>query len=206
VRVDKQDRTNAESILKSRIIEIGDRHRMCKSKVPIRPPGRRVCHGVTNMSVKHLLQRRHIPFEVISHSKAFDASHLAHALHTPGKLVAKTVLLRVDHQERYVIAMLPSTHKIDFAKLSSFFGGATIELATEHEINLKCQDCEYGVIPPFGSHYGAQTVVDASLANSDDIAFERDSFTEAIRMKYLHFYDYEHPLVADFASPTQPSN
>jgi len=102
------------------------------------------------MSMKHFLQRSRVPFEVIAHPAAFDAQHLAHALHIPGQRVAKTVLLRIGHHDRYVVAILPSTYRIDFAKLSSFFGGATVELATEHEIGLRCPDCEFGVVPPFG--------------------------------------------------------
>ena len=151
------------------------------------------------MSMKHFLQRRHVPFEVVAHPAAFDAQHLAHALHTPGREVAKTVLLRIDHGKRYFVAVVPSTHMIDLNELSAFLGGAVVELATEHEIAQRCPDCEFGVLPPFGSHYGAQTIVDAALTGDEHISFESDSFTEAIRMKYADFYHYERPLVANFA-------
>jgi hypothetical protein len=40
------------------------------------------------MSMKHFLQRSRVPFEVIAHPPAFDAQHLAHALHLPGQRVA----------------------------------------------------------------------------------------------------------------------
>jgi Ala-tRNA(Pro) deacylase len=149
------------------------------------------------MSIKHFLQRRRVPFEIVAHPQAFDAQHLAQALHVPGREVAKTVLLRVDHD--YVVAVLPSTHMIDLKEMSAFLGGAAVELATEHEIAQRCPDCEFGVLPPFGSHYGAQTIVATSLTKDEHIAFESDSFTEAIRIKYADFYNYEHPLVADFA-------
>jgi Ala-tRNA(Pro) deacylase len=119
------------------------------------------------MSMKHFLQRRHVPFEVISHPESFDAQHLAQALHTPGQQVAKTVLLRADHDYRYIVAVLPATHKIDFARLSEFLGEAQIELATEAEIAEHCPDCEFGVLPPFGSHYAAETIVDESLTTND---------------------------------------
>jgi Ala-tRNA(Pro) deacylase len=155
------------------------------------------------MSMKYLLQRRHVPFEVVSHAAAYDAQHLAQALHTPGREVAKTVLLRANHAFRYIVAVLPATHRIDFAKLSEFLGEAHIELATEVEIAERCPDCEFGVLPPFGSHYGAETIVDESLTADEYIWFESDSHTEAIRMKYAEYYDLEHPLVARFARPAQ---
>jgi Ala-tRNA(Pro) deacylase len=153
--------------------------------------------------MKHFLQRRRVPFELVSHPAAFDAQHLAQALHTPGREVAKTVLLRANHGYRYIVAVLPATHRIDFAKLSEFLGETHLELATEVEIAERCPDCEFGVLPPFGSHYGAETIVDESLTEDEYISFESDSHTEAIRMKYSEYYDFEHPLVARFTRPAQ---
>ena len=151
------------------------------------------------MTMKHYLQKRHVPFEAIEHPEAFDAQHLAEALHTPGREVAKTVLLRADHKYSYVVAVLPATQRIDFAALSEFLGGMTIELATEVEIAERCPDCEFGVLPPFGTHYGAKTIVDESLTRDEYITFDSDSHSEAIRMKYADYYEFEHPLVANFA-------
>jgi Ala-tRNA(Pro) deacylase len=153
--------------------------------------------------MKHFLQKRHVPFETVAHPAAFDAQHLAQALHTPGREVAKTVLLRADHDYSYIVAVLPATHVIDFKQLSTFLGGTLVELATEVEIAERCPDCEFGVLPPFGTHYGAKTIVDKSLTEDEYIAFESDSHTEAIRMKYADFYEFEHPLVASFARPAQ---
>ncbi len=154
------------------------------------------------MNMKYILQRRHVPFDVVTHAEAFDAQHLAEALHTPGKEVAKTVLLRANHDYRYIVAVLPATHRIDLEALSAFLGGAELALATEEEVAQRCPDCEVGVLPPFGSHYGAETIVDASLTEDEYIWFESDTHSEAIRIKYTDFYDYEHPLVAKFAHPT----
>ncbi len=155
------------------------------------------------MTMKHFLQRRHVPFETIAHPAAFDAQHLAQAVRTPGREVAKTVLLRADHNYSSIVAVLPATHRIDFEALSEFLGGTSIELATEIEIAERCPDCEFGVLPPFGTHYGAKTIVDESLTRDEFITFESDSHTEAIRMKYADYYEFEHPLVAKFARPSE---
>jgi Ala-tRNA(Pro) deacylase len=157
------------------------------------------------MSMKHFLQRRHVPFEVVAHPQAFDAQRLAHALHVPGREVAKTVLLRIDHGKRWAVAVLPSTHMVDLKKLSDYLGGLAVELATELEIAQRCADCEFGVLPPFGSHYGAETIVDEGLGNHEHLFFESDSFAEAIRMKYADFQSYERPLVVAFARPVEPT-
>ena len=151
------------------------------------------------MTTKSYLESRQIPFEVVPHAETFDAQHLAQATHTPGRDVAKTVLLRADHNYRYLVAVLPASATIDLDALITFMGGSQIELATEHEISEHCPDCEYGVLPPFGSHYGAQTIVDESLTDREYITFDSDTHTEALRIKYADFYKLEHPLVARFA-------
>ena len=151
------------------------------------------------MSIKHLLQRRHVPFEVVGHEPSFDAQHLAQALQTPGRQVAKTVLIRADHDYRYIVVVLPAPKSVDLQKLSAFLGGTSVAVATEKEIIDHCPDCEAGVLPPFGSHYGAETVVDESLTTDEYIWFEGDTHSEAIRMKYADFYNLEHPLVGSFA-------
>ena len=155
------------------------------------------------MSVKDLLQKRHVPFEVVEHAEAFGAQHVAQATHTPGHQVAKSVLLRADHDYRYFVAVLPASHMIDFEQLSIFLGGTPLELATEIEIAERCPDCEFGVLPPFGTQYEAQTVVDKSLSEDEFICFESDCHTRAIRMKFADFYAVEHPLIASFAKPAQ---
>jgi Ala-tRNA(Pro) deacylase len=153
------------------------------------------------MSIAEFLQQRHVSFEVVPHETCFGAQHLAEALHTPGRQVAKSVLLRADHNYRYFVALLPATHMVDFECLRTFLGGAELELASEREIAERCPGCELGVLPPFGTHYGAQTIVDRTLTEDDCIAFECDSHSSAIRMKYHDFHALEHPLVADFARP-----
>jgi len=151
------------------------------------------------MNVTELLEKRHVPYEVVRHEEVFGAQHLAQAIHAPGRQVAKTVLLRADHNFRYIVAVLPASLMVDIDQLKTFLGGADIELATEVEIAEHCPDCEFGVLPPFGAHYGAQTVVDQSLTEDEYIYFECGTHCTAVRIKYADFYAIEHPLVARFA-------
>ncbi len=151
------------------------------------------------MKTDEYLRQCGVPFQVVSHQEAFDALRLAEATHTPGREVAKTVLLRVDRGFRYVVAVLPATHHIDFVALSKDLGGANVELATEDEVSERCPECEVGVLPPFGSQYDVETIVDVSLVDDEEIVFEGSTHTEAIRMSYQDFYNVEHPRVAKFA-------
>jgi Ala-tRNA(Pro) deacylase len=151
------------------------------------------------MNTRQFLEQHRVAFEVLPHDEAFGASRVAQAVHTPGREVAKVVLLRADGGYRYIAAVLPATHVVDFDELSQALGGARLELASEEDIANRCPDCERGALPPFGSQYAAETIIDASLTEDEQIVFSGSSHREAIRMQYQDYYDTEHPRVAHFA-------
>jgi Ala-tRNA(Pro) deacylase len=150
------------------------------------------------MNVGKFLEEGNYQFERVPHRATYSAQHLAHELHVPGSEVAKTVLLRADGGYKYIVAVLPASKTIDFKKASKLLGGSKLELATEFDMEKHCPDCEFGVLPPFGSRYGMKTIVDSSLAEDEDIWFEGNTHDEAIRMKSAEFCGLEQPIVAPF--------
>lgn len=151
------------------------------------------------MNIQELLTEKDVRYETIVHRNVYDAQRLAQELHTPGRQVAKTVLLRADHAYAYIVAVLPATKTVDFEKVSEALGGAKIELATEIEIKDHCPDCEMGTLPPFGSQYAMKTLVEESLTTGEEIIFEGNNHHEAVRMSYADFHRVEEPIVARFA-------
>lgn len=151
------------------------------------------------MNVQEFLSDKQVGYAAITHRDVYDAQRLAQELHTPGREVAKTVLLRADSGYAYIVAVLPATKTIDFAKVSAAYGGSKIALATEIEIKEHCRDCEMGALPPFGSQYGLKTLVETSLTLDEEIVFEGNTHHEAIRMRYEDFHRIEAPLVTKFA-------
>jgi Ala-tRNA(Pro) deacylase len=151
------------------------------------------------MNVQEFLSERQVAYEAITHRNVYDAQRLAQELHTPGREVAKTVLLRADHAYAYIVAVLPATKTIDFDRVSATLGGSDVQLATELEIKEHCPDCEIGALPPFGSQYGMLTLVEESLTKDEEIVFEGNNHHEAIRMRYEDFHHLEEPRVANFA-------
>lgn len=151
------------------------------------------------MQITEFLTKRKVGFKVIPHPRAYEAQRVAQSMHLPGRVVAKTVLLRANGGYTYIVAVLPATKMIDLERASAALGGSKIRLATELEVAQHCPDCEFGVLPPFGSQYAMRTIVDESLAKDCEIVFEGNTHDEAIRMKFEDFVDIEHPLILDFA-------
>ena len=77
------------------------------------------------MKLQDYLTQHQVSFEVVPHPDTFDAQHLAQAVHVPGRNVAKGVLLRVNHPYRYVLAVLPATHRVDLDELPRNSTGRT---------------------------------------------------------------------------------
>jgi Ala-tRNA(Pro) deacylase len=149
------------------------------------------------MNVQDFLRNRDIPFDALEHDPTYTAQSLAQAVHVSGEEVAKTVLLAVD--DGFVLAVLPATHQVDTMRVKAFLGATRVELATERECGRWFEDCELGVLPPFGSKYGLRTMVDRSLLEDEMIVFEGNSHHEAIRMSCQDFIDVEEPIVASFS-------
>ena len=144
------------------------------------------------------LANQDVAFEIINHYPTYSAQRMAHEMHVSGKDVAKTVLIRTHGPNIYVVAVLPANAKIDFEKAASVLSCSKVELAKEEEISDQCGDCELGALPPFGSQYEMQTLIDDSLARDEEILFEGNSHEEAIRMKYKDFERLEKPLHGSF--------
>ena len=151
------------------------------------------------MNIATMLAEKNVDFELIPHPDTFEAQRMAQQLHVSGRQVAKTVLLRVKEGSDFVVAVLPANKIVDFDNVSGVLDGDKTELATELEVAQQCPDCETGVLPPFGSRYGMQTIVDESLTDDECIFFEGNTHHESIRMKFDDFQRIEQPKITKFA-------
>lgn len=114
------------------------------------------------MNIQDFLSRQQVPFQRLLHQPAPTSSRRANSVHTQGRQVAKTVLLK-NTDGQFLIAVLPSDKKIDWSKLATTTGKSGWKLATEQQAGSVFSDCETGAWPPFGSLYGVPTLVDDSF-------------------------------------------
>ncbi|MDX9862874.1 MAG: YbaK/EbsC family protein [Rhodospirillales bacterium] len=110
-----------------------------------------------------------VAYEVIAHQRTESASRTAQASHIQGNQVTKTVILH--DGERYLMGVVPSTHRIELDTLGQFLN-RRLTLATEAETARLFDDCALGADPPLGAPYDLPVVVDEVLLDEDDIYFE----------------------------------
>lgn len=146
-------------------------------------------------TVRTRLDREHVHYEILPHSPAFRALHVARTLHVPEQQMAKVVIVKV--RTHFVTTVLPAWWRVDLHGLRKMFGTHRVRLATEQEMTELFPDCEVGAMPPFGTLYGLPVYVDRSLTEDEQIVFEAGTHSEAISMRYWDFAALVFPTVVD---------
>ena len=141
--------------------------------------------------LKEHLDSEKIKYITLSHSPAYTAMEVAESAHVPGRVLAKTVMVKLDGL--MAMAVLPSTHKVDLNLLRESAGAEEARLATEEEFKSLFPDCETGAMPPFGNLYNMDVYVSPSLTEDDQIAF--NAGTQVMWLAYPDFVRLVEPKV-----------
>lgn len=149
--------------------------------------------------LKEYLDLHKVEYEEIAHPIKYSAQQVAAVVHISGKELAKTVIVRI--KGKLAMAVLPASHRVDFALLREVVGSDDVELAREHEFKDMFPDCEVGAMPPFGNLYGLDVYVAETLTLDEDIAFKACTHSELIRMSYKDYARIVAPIVIRFAMP-----
>ncbi len=147
---------------------------------------------------KEYLDGKKIKYVCVAHSTAFTAQEVAALTHTPGRELAKVVMVKLD--DALAMAVLPASFHVDLGRLQAAAGASSAALAVEGDFRGRFPDCETGAMPPFGNLYGMALYVDESLTRDQEIAFNACSHHELVRMAYADYARLAEPSVANFAT------
>ena len=125
------------------------------------------------------LQRNKIRYDIVAHPRTERSRDSAAISHVPADRMAKAVVL--NDPRGYLMAVVPSDRHVKVDRLSKRFG-RTFELASEDRIAPVFKDCDVGAIPPIGTAYGMETILDDSLVGLPEVYFEAGDHEELIRV------------------------
>ena len=134
--------------------------------------------------LKEYMADQQVEFQVAFHPHTADSSHTAELSHIPGDRLAKAVILEDDRG--YVMAVVPASHRVSLGKLHHQLD-RRLGLATEGELKPLFPDCDLGAIPPVGSAFGLDTLVEEALFEQPEIWFEAGDHEEVVRMSGHQF-------------------
>ena len=147
--------------------------------------------------LREFLDRHQVKYSTIKHSPAYTAQEIAAITHIPGKELAKSIIVKIDG--KVVMLVLPASRRINFSRLKEVTDAKTAELADERDFEELFPDCQLGAMPPFGNLYDMDVLVDKSLADDEEIAFNACNHRELIRLSFQDFEELVKPTVLEFA-------
>ncbi|MEJ2553368.1 MAG: YbaK/EbsC family protein [Gammaproteobacteria bacterium] len=133
----------------------------------------------TAISLEQYLIKNRIPYDVMIHPPTEYSMATAQAAGIPAACLAKSVVLCDEYG--YLIAVVPATHYLHLGHLRRQLA-RSLRLATEAEMHPLFSDCIGGAVPPLGSAYGLDVIVDDSLNDQPEIFFEGGDHRELIRV------------------------
>jgi Ala-tRNA(Pro) deacylase len=149
-------------------------------------------------SLREFLDGHKTKYVVISHSPAYTAQGIAGLAHISGKVMAKTVIVKLDGS--LVMAVIPANFHVDLERLRKAANAKTVALASEEEFKDRFPECETGAMPPFGNLYGLAVFADDSLEKDMEIAFNAGTHRELIQMSWTDFKTLVKPKLTQFAA------
>lgn len=136
------------------------------------------------LTLEEFLENNGIQYDVVRHAYSHSSLEAAEAACIPREKLAKCVML--NDGAAYVMAVIPSTGRVDLNVIERYLG-RHVELASENDLNQLFFDCELGAVPPIGTAYGFEMIVDNSLFNCDDVYFEAGDHTDLVHLSAADF-------------------
>jgi Ala-tRNA(Pro) deacylase len=130
-------------------------------------------------TLSNYLMAQDVEYDVLTHPHTATSGESAQAAHVPGSRLAKSVILEDD--QGYLMVVLPSSRQVNMQELHRQLN-RNLVLATESELGGLFADCEIGALPPIGSAYGVETVVDDAIAEQPDIFFEAGDHEQLVHV------------------------
>ena len=150
--------------------------------------------------LKECLDNAGVAYARHAHTPAYTSQEIAQAVHVPGEVMVKSVILKAD-EGPLVMAVLSANDTVNMDVLREEIGCDNLRLATENEFRDAFPTCKTGAMPPIGSLFDVPTYCEQTLSRDREIEFNGGSHDETIRMEFDDFMRLAKPRMAHFAGP-----
>jgi len=148
-------------------------------------------------SVKGLLDRNGIVYEVSEHAPVYTSEQAARIRGVELKTGVKALVFRTE-QGSFILGLIAADKKMDLKKLAKIVGTRRLELASPQDV-LKATGCEIGSVHPFGNLFGLPTYMDPSVLENDSVNFNAGLHTVSIYMKARDLVKAIKPRITEFS-------
>ena len=103
-------------------------------------------------------------------------------------------------QDNFCLLVMSASKKISWKEVKAYLGSKNATFAKVEEVN-KLTGCIPGAVPPFGSLFGVQTIVDPSLeAQGEVINFNCGLRSQSLSMSTKDYLKVENPKILSFTT------
>ena len=136
------------------------------------------------ITLKDYLDELKINYDLVNHQHTDCSMETAAAAHVPGDQLVKSVILK--DEDEYLMAVVPSTYHVQLSDLPSQFN-RHMRLVSEDEIATIFTDCEVGAIPPIGTPYYVDMIVDKKLLDCKELYIEAGDHENLVHLDGYSF-------------------
>ncbi len=144
-----------------------------------------------------LLKANSINFTELDHEPVYTSEQAAKVRGMTLNSGAKSLLLK--SKDRFVLAVLAGSHKLDSKKLKKALKVKEIRFASPAEVMDK-MGCIVGACYPIGSIAKLETYLDNSLFKQINISFNPGRHDKSIKIKLSDYLKLEKPIELDIST------
>src|SRR3989338_11207400 len=136
-------------------------------------------------SLQQYFKKHVVAAEAVAHKTVYTAYDLAQTTGIELARIAKAILVKVEphygeKKSKYVIAVLPASHQMDFAKLKKILKVKKVSIPKE-AVMARLYKVKAGAMTAFGPlHKASPVIIDKPLMKSKKFIARSGSFTESL--------------------------
>ena len=128
----------------------------------------------------NFLDKHDIGYEILEHKTVYTAFDAAQTMGKKLSEIAKTLAVKVD--KKYVLVVVPASHKINFDKLKKLLKAKKITIVKEVDIK-NIFKVKPGTLLPFGVFHKIPVFIDKTLLKSKVVIVSAGSYTQSLKLK-----------------------
>jgi prolyl-tRNA editing enzyme YbaK/EbsC (Cys-tRNA(Pro) deacylase) len=148
-------------------------------------------------AIKDWLTAQSIPFKQVHHEPTPTSEAAALARGVDLSIGGKALVLKID--DLFKLCVLSAAKKLDSGALKKHFGAKKLRFADRHEL-MELTGLVPGSVPPFGKPLiNLELLVDKSILQNREIAFNAGSLTDSIIMSVEDYLRAANPVILEFS-------
>jgi prolyl-tRNA editing enzyme YbaK/EbsC (Cys-tRNA(Pro) deacylase) len=147
--------------------------------------------------IKDWLSAQTIEFREVHHGPTPTSEESARARGVDLAIGGKALVLKMD--DSFSVCVLSAARKLDSAALKKHFGARKLRFADKDEL-MALTGLVPGAVPPFGKPLiDLELLVDESVLQNREIAFNAGSLTDSIIMQVSDYLKVANPIILAFS-------